>query len=199
MQGLSDGYFVLPYTMQNYLADQITVPHFKTDGPEFEQTEKDVQARIDKLFAVKGDETVDSFHRRLGHIMWHYVGMARNKEGLEKAIKEIQELRKEFWQRVKVPGEKTGMNVELEKALRVADFLEQGELMALDALTRNESSGGHFREEYQTEEGEALRDDVNFKHVAAWEYMGDDKPAKLHKEELKYENIEVKQRNYKTA
>ena len=199
MQGLSDGYFVLPFTMQNYLADQITVPHFATDGAEFEQTEKEVQARIDKLFAVKGDETVDSFHRRLGHIMWDYVGMARNKEGLEKAIEGIQALRKEFWQRVKVPGEKTGMNVELEKALRVADFLEQGELMALDALTRKESSGGHFREEYQTEEGEALRDDVNFKHVAAWEYMGDDKPAKLHKEELKYENIEVKQRNYKTA
>ena len=199
MQGLSDGYFVLPFTMQNYLADQITVPHFKTDGTEFEQTEKEVQARIDKLFAVKGDETVDSFHRRLGHIMWDHVGMARNAEGLEKAIKDIQELRKEFWQRVKVPGEKTGMNVELEKALRVADFLEQGELMALDALTRKESSGGHFREEYQTEEGEALRDDVNFTHVSAWEYMGDDQPAKLHKEPLKYENIEVKQRNYKTA
>ncbi len=199
MQGLSDGYFVLPYTMQNYLADQITVPHFKTDGAEFEQTEKEVQARIDKLFAVKGDETVDSFHRRLGHIMWDHVGMARNKEGLEKAIKEIQELRKEFWQRVKVPGEKTGMNVELEKALRVADFLEQGELMALDALTRNESSGGHFRLEYQTEEGEAMRDDKNFMHVSAWEYMGDDVPAKMHKEPLVYENIEVKQRNYKTA
>ncbi|MCF6171636.1 MAG: fumarate reductase/succinate dehydrogenase flavoprotein subunit [Bacteroidales bacterium] len=199
MQGLSDGYFVLPYTMQNYLADQITVPHFSTDGPEFEQTEKEVQERIDKLFAVNGDETVDSFHKRLGHIMWDNVGMARNKEGLEKAITEIQQLRKEFWQRVKVPGEKTGMNVELEKALRVADFLEQGELMALDALTRNESSGGHFREEYQTKEGEALRDDKNFTHVAAWEYMGDDKPAKLHKEPLVYENIEVKQRNYKTA
>ncbi|MCF6341435.1 MAG: fumarate reductase/succinate dehydrogenase flavoprotein subunit [Bacteroidales bacterium] len=199
MQGLSDGYFVLPYTMQNYLADQITVPHFTTDGPEFEQTEKEVQERIDKLFAVNGDETVDSFHRRLGLIMWDHVGMARNKKGLEKAIEEIQQLRKEFWQRVKVPGEKTGMNVELEKALRVADFLEQGELMALDALTRNESSGGHFRKEYQTKEGEALRDDENFTHVAAWEFTGEGKPAKLHKEPLVYENIEVKQRNYKTA
>ena len=199
MQGLSDGYFVLPYTMQNYLADQINVPHFATDGAEFEQTQKDVQERIDKLFAVNGDETVDSFHKRLGHIMWDNVGMARNKEGLEKAIEEIQKLRKEFWQRVKVPGEKTGMNVELEKALRVADFLELGELMALDALTRNESSGGHFRKEYQTKEGEAMRDDENFTHVSVWEYMGDDTAAKLHKEPLVYENIEVKQRNYKTA
>ncbi len=199
MQGLSDGYFVLPYTMQNYLADQITVPRFDVGSKEFEQAEKDVQDRIDKLLAVKGDETVDSFHKRLGLIMWDNVGMARNKEGLEKAIKEIAELRKEFWQRVKVPGDKTGMNVELEKALRVADFFELGELMARDALARNESSGGHFREEYQTPEGEALRDDKNFTYVSAWEYKGDDVEPELHKEELVYENIEVKQRNYKTA
>lgn len=199
MQGLSDGYFVLPYTMQNYLADQITVPRFNVESKEFEQAEKDVQERIDKLLAVKGDETVDSFHKRLGLLMWDYVGMARNKDGLEKAIKEIAVLRKEFWQNVKVPGDKTGMNVELEKALRVADFLELGELMARDALNRNESSGGHFREEYQTPEGEALRDDKNFTYVSAWEYKGDDVEPELHKEELVYENIEVKQRNYKTA
>ncbi|PLX14266.1 MAG: succinate dehydrogenase flavoprotein subunit, partial [Marinilabiliales bacterium] len=188
MQGLSDGYFVLPYTMQNYLADQITVPRFDVGSKEFDQAEKDVQDRIDKLLAVNGDETVDSFHKRLGLIMWDHVGMARNKEGLEKAIKEIAELRKEFWQRVKVPGKNTGMNVELEKALRVADFFELGELMARDALNRNESSGGHFREEYQTPEGEALRDDKNFTYVSAWEYKGDDVEPELHKEELVYEN-----------
>jgi len=199
MQGLSDGYFVLPYTMQNYLADQITVPHFATDTAEFDQTEKDVQDIIDKLFAVKGTNTVDSFHKKLGHIMWDNVGMARHKEGLETAITQIQELRKEFWEQVNVPGEKTGMNVELEKALRVADFLELGELMARDALDRNESCGGHFREEYKTEEGEAMRDDENFMYVSAWEYKGDDLEPVLHKEKLVYENIEVKQRNYKTA
>jgi succinate dehydrogenase / fumarate reductase flavoprotein subunit len=199
MQGLSDGYFVLPYTMQNNLADQINVPRFDTNSPEFEKTEKEVQERIDKLFAVKGKKTVDSIHRRLGLIMWDYVGMSRNTEGLKKAIKEIKELRKEFWTDVKVPGEKTGMNVELEKALRLADFLELGELMAMDALDRNESCGGHFREEYQTGEGEAMRDDKNFMFVSAWEYQGDDKEPKLNKEPLVYENIEVKQRNYKTA
>ena len=199
MQGLSDGYFVLPYTMQNYLADQITVPHFSTDGQEFEQTEKDVQDTIDKLLAIKGNQTVDSMHKKLGHIMWDHVGMARNKEGLEKAIVEIKELRKEFWGKVSVPGEKSGMNVELEKALRVADFLELGELMARDALDRNESCGGHFRDEYKTEEGEAMRDDKNFMYVSAWEYKGSDNEPVLHKEPLVYENIEVKQRNYKTA
>ncbi|MFA5418738.1 MAG: fumarate reductase/succinate dehydrogenase flavoprotein subunit [Bacteroidales bacterium] len=199
MQGLSDGYFVLPYTMQNYLADQITVPHFKTDSPEFEAAEKDVQERINKLLAVKGGHTVDSFHRRLGLIMWDNVGMARNQAGLEKAITEIKALRKEFWQDVKVPGTNDGLNVELEKALRVADFLEMGELMAYDALNRKESSGGHFREEYQTPEGEAMRNDNEFMYAAAWEYKGDDQEPELHKEHLIYENIEVKQRNYKTA
>jgi succinate dehydrogenase / fumarate reductase, flavoprotein subunit len=199
MQGLSDGYFVLPYTMQNYLADQINVPHLKTDTPEFDKAEKESQERIDKLLSIQGTETVDSIHKRLGLIMWNHVGMARNKEGLEKAIKEIKELRKEFWANVKVPGSNDGMNVELEKAIRVADFLELGELMALDALDRNESCGGHFREEYRTEEGEAMRDDKNFMYVSAWEYTGDDKEPKLNKEKLDYENIEVKQRNYKSA
>ncbi len=199
MQGLSDGYFVLPYTMQNYLADQITVPHFTTDGPEFEQTEKDVQDTINKLLSVKGKLTVDSIHKKLGHIMWDNVGMARNKEGLEKAIVEIKKLRKEFWEQVSVPGEKSGMNVELEKALRVADFIELGELMARDALNRKESCGGHFREEYKTEEGEAMRDDKSYMYVAAWEFKGVDNEPVLHKEPLVYENIEVKQRNYKTA
>jgi succinate dehydrogenase / fumarate reductase flavoprotein subunit len=199
MQGLSDGYFVLPYTLQNYLADQINVPHLKTDGEIFDKVEGEVKATIDKLFAVKGKKTVDSFHKKLGLIMWDYVGMARNKEGLEKAIEDIIALRKDFWSDVNVPGEKTGMNVELEKAIRLADYLELGELMARDALDRNESCGGHFREEYRTEEGEAMRDDKNFTYVSAWEYQGQEVPAKLHKEPLVYENIEVKQRNYKTA
>ena len=199
MQGLSDGYFVLPYTMQNYLADQITVPRFETSLPEFEKVEKECQERIDKLMSTNGTETVDSIHKRLGLIMWDYVGMARNKEGLEKAIKDIQELRKEFKSKVKVPGGKKGMNVELEKALRTEDFLELGELMARDALIRNESCGGHFREEYQTEEGEAMRDDKTMNFVAAWEYMGDDTEAKLNKEPLEFVEVEVKQRNYKSA
>lgn len=199
MQGLSDGYFVLPYTMQNFLADQINIPHFATDTPEFDQIEKDVQGTIDKLLNIKGNQTVDTIHKKLGHIMWDYVGMSRNKEGLEKAITEIKKLRKDFWETVSVPGEKTGMNVELEKALRLADFLELGELMARDALDRNESCGGHFREEYKTEEGEALRDDKNYMYVSAWEYKGIDNEPVLHKEPLVYENIEVKQRNYKTA
>ncbi len=199
MQGLSDGYFVLPYTMQNYLADQITVGAIPTDTPEFEKAEKDVRARIDKLMAVSGKEPVDYFHKKLGRIMWDHVGMARNKEGLEEGIKMIRELRKEFWNNVRVPGNPKGINIELEKALRVADFLELGELMARDALHRKESAGGHFREEYQTPEGEALRNDKDFMYVAAWEYPGDDKEPKLNKEELKYEFAEVKTRNYKTA
>ena len=199
MQGLSDGYFVLPYTMQNYLADQITVGPIPTDTEEFEAAERDVKARIDKLLSINGKETVDSIHKRLGLIMWDYVGMARTKEGLEKAIEEIKKLRKEFWTNVRVPGKPDGINIELEKALRLADFLELGELMARDALHREESAGGHFREEYQTEEGEALRNDKDFMYVAAWEYAGDDKEPVLNKEPLVYENIEVKQRNYKTA
>ena len=196
MQGLSDGYFVLPYTMQNYLADQIGVPRFSTDMPEFEQAEKEARERIEKILNVNGTETVDSIHKRLGHIMWEYVGMSRTKEGLEKAIEEIKKLRAEFWRNVKVPR-REGMNNELEKALRVADFLEMGELMARDALMRNESCGGHFRAEYQTPDGEAMRDDKNYSFVAAYEFKGDDNEPALHKEELKFENVEVKQRNYK--
>ncbi len=199
MQGLSDGYFVLPYTMQNYLADQITVGKIPIDAPEFDAAEKEVHERIDKLLSINGSETVDSIHRRLGLIMWDHVGMARRKDKLEEGIRMIQELRKEFWTNVRVPGTKEGINIELEKALRLADFLELGELMARDALHREESAGGHFREEYQTPEGEALRNDKDFMYVAAWEYQGDDKEPKLNKEPLVYENIEVKTRNYKTA
>jgi len=196
MQGLSDGYFVLPYTMQNYLADQIAVPHIMTDLPEFDQAEKEVRERIEMILNVNGTETVDSIHKRLGHIMWENVGMSRTKEGLETAIEEIKKLRAEFWQNVKVPR-RDGMNTELEKALRVADFLEMGELMARDALMRNESCGGHFRAEYQTADGEALRDDQNYSFVAAYEFQGVDNEPVLHKEELKFEYVEVKQRNYK--
>jgi succinate dehydrogenase / fumarate reductase flavoprotein subunit len=199
MQGLADGYFVIPYTAQNYLADQITVPFIKTDLPEFDEAEKGVRELLDKLLNIKGSKTVDHFHKALGHIMWDYVGMARNKEGLEKAITEIKKIREEFWKDVKVPGTTKGVNVELEKATRVADFLELGELMARDALHREESSGGHFREEYQTPEGEALRNDKDFMYVAAWEYKGDEKDPVLHKEELHFEAIEVKTRNYKDA
>ena len=196
MQGLSDGYFVLPYTMQNYLADQIGVPRFKTDMKEFDEAEKAVREKIERILSINGTETVDSIHKRLGHIMWEYVGMARTEEGLKVAIEEIKKLREEFWTNVKVPRLE-GMNNELEKALRVADFLEMGELMARDALMRNESCGGHFRTEYQTADGEALRDDKNYSFVAAYEYQGADKEPVLYKEELKFENVEVKQRNYK--
>ncbi len=197
MQGLSDGYFVLPYTMQSYLADQINVPDIKTDLPEFDKAEKNVQDELEKLLSIKGTQTVDTFHRKLGHIMWDHVGMGRNKEGLEKAIEMIGELRAEFWKDVKIPGDLTGKNAELEKAWRVADFLELGELMARDALMRNESCGGHFREEYQTGEGEALRDDKHFTFVANWEFTGVDKKPEMHKDPLNYEYIEVKTRNYK--
>lgn len=197
MQGLSDGYFVLPYTLQNYLADQIQTPRISIESAEFEQAEQNVHAQIEKLLNVKGTETVDSFHRRLGKIMWEYVGMAREKAGLEKAIKLISDLRKEFWKNVKVSGSSIGMNSELEKALRVADFLEMGELIARDALQREESCGGHFRVEHQTAEGEAQRDDQNFNFVAAYEYKGSESIPELHKEQLEFEFVEVKQRNYK--
>jgi succinate dehydrogenase / fumarate reductase flavoprotein subunit len=197
MQGLSDGYFVLPYTMQSYLADQINVKDFKTDIPEFEKAEKKVKDELDKLLSIKGKQTVDTFHKKLGLIMWDYVGMARNKEGLEKAIKMIQELRAEFWKDVKIPGDATGKNAELEKAWRCADYLELGELMARDALDREESCGGHFREEHQTPEGEALRDDKKFTFVSNWEFKGVDVAPEMHKEPLNYEFIEVKTRNYK--
>ena len=197
MQGLADGYFVLPYTIQNYLAGEINTPRFKTDTPEFEAAEKEVSGQLEKLMSIKGRQTVDTLHKRLGHIMWEYVGMARNKEGLVKAREEIKKLREEFWSDVKIPGELNDLNPELQKASRLADFLELGELMALDALNREESCGGHFREEYQTGEGEALRNDKDFTYVAAWEYIGEGKDPSLHKEPLIFENIEVKQRNYK--
>ena len=199
MQGLADGYFVLPYTIQNYLADQITVPRFSTDLPEFAQAEKNVKERIDRLFAIKGKRSVDSIHKELGHIMWEHVGMGRTKAGLEEGIKLIDALRKEFYTNLFVPGTTEGVNVELEKALRLEDFLLMGQLIANDALHREESCGGHFREEHQTEEGEAKRDDENFFYVGCWEYQGaDDKKPVLHKEPLEYEIIKVQTRNYKS-
>ena len=197
MQGLADGYFVLPYTIQNYLSDQITVPRFSTSLPEFVQAEKDVNARIAKLMNIKGKRSVDSIHKELGHIMWEFVGMGRTKEGLEITLEKIKEVKKEFWTNVHIPGEANTLNVELEKALRLADFIEIGHLMALDALNRNESCGGHFREEYQTPDGEALRQDDKYMYVSCWEYQGDDKEPVMYKEELKYEAIKVQQRNYK--
>lgn len=196
MQGLADGYFVLPYTVQNYLADQINVPKFKTDTPEFDEAEKAVKDKLQKLLDIKGEKTTDHFHKRLGHIMWDKVGMSRNKENLQEAIDEIKALREEFWSNVRIPGDMQGVNNELEKAVRLADFLEMGELMAKDALEREESCGGHFREEHQTAEGEALRDDKNLMYVSAWEHVEGQEP-KHNKEPLDYEYIEVKTRNYK--
>jgi succinate dehydrogenase / fumarate reductase flavoprotein subunit len=197
MQGLADGYFVAPYTVGDYLADDIRTGAISTDLPEFEKAEQEIKSRIEQLMANEGAQTVDSFHKRLGKIMWNECGMERSKEGLEQAIKDIQALRAEFWKDVRIPGSASSMNPELEKALRVADLLELGELMCLDALDRNESCGGHFRVEYQTEDGEALRDDANFTYVSAWEYTGDPSKAKLNKEDLVYDHIEVKTRSYK--
>ena len=198
MQGLADGYFVLPYTIQNYLSDQITVPRFSTDLPEFKAAEEAVKARINKLFNIKGKRSVDSIHKELGRVMWDYVGMGRTAEGLKVGLEKMKEIRKEFYSNLFVPGTADGVNVELEKAIRLEDFIVMGELIAHDALTRNESCGGHFREEYQTEEGEAKRDDENFFYVGCWEYQGaDDKEPVLHKEPLVYEAIKVQTRNYK--
>ena len=197
MQGLADGYFILPYTIGDYLAKKFSEPKTDINAPEFAEAEANVKARIEKIFAVKGTETVDSIHKKLGHIMWEYVGMARNEEGLKKAIVEIKTLREEFWKNVRVPGTNDEFNQELEKALRLVDFFDIGELMARDALNRNESCGGHFREEMQTEEGETKRDDENFMYVAAWEYKGEGVEPELHKEPLKYENIKIATRNYK--
>ena len=199
MQGLADGYFVLPYTIQNYLADQITVPRFSTELPEFEAAEQHVRQRIDRLFAINGKRSVDSIHKALGHIMWEYVGMGRTKAGLEKALSLFKEIRKTFFTDLFIPGTPDGVNVELEKALRLEDFILMGELVANDALHREESCGGHFREEHQTEEGEAKRDDENFFYVGCWEYQGDDDKAPvLSKEPLEYEIIKVQTRNYKS-
>ena len=197
MQGLADGYFILPYTIGDYLSHKFSEPKTDTSAPEFEEAEKAIKARIEKIFAVKGTETVDSIHKRLGHIMWEYVGMARNEAGLKKAIEEIGKLREEFWKTVRVPGTNGEFNQELEKALRLVDFFDIGELMARDALNRKESCGGHFREEMQTEEGETKRDDEHFMYVSAWEFKGEGNEPALHKEPLKYENIKIATRNYK--
>lgn len=197
MQGLADGYFVLPYTIQNYLADDISTPRMTGDEKEFVEAEKEAKAKFEKLLAIKGNRSVDSIHKELGLVMWDFVGMARNKAGLEKAIERIAEIKKEFWSNVRIPGSGEGMNVELEKASRLADFIEVGDLMARDALHREESCGGHFREEYQTEEGEAQRQDDKFAYAACWEYQGEDKAPVMHKEELTFEVVKVAQRNYK--
>ena len=196
MQGLADGYFVIPYTIGNYLADEISVKAIPTDHTAFVETEKAVAERISKLMNIKGSQTVESFHKRLGKIMWEKCGMARNAQGLQEAITEIQQLKKVFWSDVKVPGEINGMNPELDKANRVADFIELGELMCKDALNRSESCGGHFREESQTEEGEAKRDDANYAYVSAWELKGDS-DWELHKEMLEFEVAKPSQRSYK--
>jgi len=201
MQGLADGYFVLPYTIGDYLANEIRTGPISTDTPEFIEAENAVKGTIDKLMNIKGTKSVDSFHKRLGKVMWDKVGMSRNEQGLKEAIEEIKAIRKDFWENVRIPGTANSMNEELAKAGRVADFLELGELFAKDALNRTESCGGHFREESVEldgpQKGEALRDDKNFTYVAAWEYKGEPSDAVLHKEELKYENIELKQRSYK--
>ncbi|MEP1088631.1 fumarate reductase/succinate dehydrogenase flavoprotein subunit [Algoriphagus sp.] len=196
MQGLADGYFVIPYTIGDYLA-QIGPAPVDTNHPEFAKAEKGVKDAIQKLLSINGTKTVDHFHKALGHIMWEYCGMARNAEGLTKAKGMIQELKKEFWKDVKVLGANEELNQTLEKASRVADFLELGELMIDDALNRNESCGGHFRTESQTPEGEALRDDENYAYVAAWEFMAENSPETLHKEPLVFENVKLTQRSYK--
>ena len=198
MQGLADGYFVLPYTIQNYLADQAIWPHLPVDSPEFDKAEGGVQAEIDRIMNIQGKRPVDSIHKELGHITWEHVGMGRTKEGLEEGLKLIKNIRKEFDENVFVPGSKEGLNVELDKAIHLRDFILMGELVATDALHREESCGGHFREEHQTEEGEAKRDDENFFYVGCWEYQGNDDTAPvLNKEPLEYEIIKVQTRNYK--
>ena len=197
MQTSGDGYFILPYTISNYLADQIRIPHIPTDAPEFEEAEKVVKERIEKLLAIKGKQTATSFHKRLGRIMWDYCGMSRNEEGLKKAFGLVKELEQEFWKDLAIPGDEKNINQELEKAGRVADYFELAELMITDALNRKESCGAHFREEYQTPEGEALRNDDEYMYVAAWEYAGKSKEPTLHKEKLEYKFVEVKVRSYK--
>jgi len=197
MQGLADGYFVLPYTIGDYLADDIRTGKIPTDGPEFDEVEKSVKGQLEFFINNKGSHTVDYFHKKLGLVMWNKVGMARNEKNLKEAIQEIQEIREDFWKNVKVPGGLNEFNQELEKAGRVADFLELGELFAKDALEREESCGGHFREEHVTEDGEAKRDDKKYAYVAAWEYKGKPSEAKLHKEQLEFKDIELKTRSYK--
>ncbi len=201
MQGLADGYFVLPYTIGDYLANEIRTGKIPNDTKEFDEAEKAVKERINFFINNKGSKSVDYFHKKLGKIMWDNVGMARNEEGLKEAIKVIREIRNEFWKEVYVPGTADSFNPELEKAGRVADFLELGELFAIDALHRKESCGGHFREESVElegeQKGEAKRDDENYAYVAAWEYKGKENEPELHKEELEFKDIELKQRSYK--
>ena len=197
MQGLADGYFVLPYTIGDYLADEIQVPRIDVNHQEFVKKEKAVTDRMTRLFNIKGSKSVDSFHKRLGVVMWENVGMARNEDGLKLAIKEIQAIRKDFYKDLRIPGDYDTMNIELEKAGRVEDFLDLGELMAHDALDRKESCGGHYRVESTTEDGEAKRDDENFAYVSAWEFKGEGKAPELHKEELVFENVKLTQRSYK--
>jgi len=197
MQGLADGYFVLPYTIGDFLANDIRTGPISTKTKEFDVAEEKVKSTIDKLMNINGKKSVDYFHKKLGKIMWEFAGMARNKEGLEHAISEIKNIRNEFWTNVRIPGTQNEMNTELDKAGRVADFLELGELFAKDALERTESAGGHFREESQTEEGEALRNDKDFAFTSAWEFVGEPSDAILHKEHLEFNDIELKQRSYK--
>jgi succinate dehydrogenase / fumarate reductase flavoprotein subunit len=197
MQGLADGYFVLPYTIQNYLAGEILTPRIPVTQPEFEKSENSVRERLNKLILIGGKQSADQLHRKFGLHLWETVGMARNRKELEKTVEDFRNLREEFWTDLRVTGTIDELNPELEKASRVADFIEMGELMARDALQREESCGGHFREEYQTEEGEAKRDDNEFMFVGAWEYTGQGKEPLLHKESLIYENIKVQSRNYK--
>jgi succinate dehydrogenase / fumarate reductase flavoprotein subunit len=196
MQGLADGYFIAPYTVGDHIASK-KLPAITTDHDAFKQTMEEVRIRTNKLLYVRGKRSVDSFHRELGHIMWDYCGMARNEQGLQTAITKIQSLREEFWQNVRVLGATNNMNKDLEQAGRVADFLEFGELLARDALTRKESCGGHFREEYQTTEGEAMRDDDKFCHAAAWQYQGDDKTPIRNVEPLTFDEVKLTQRSYK--
>jgi succinate dehydrogenase / fumarate reductase flavoprotein subunit len=197
MQAAGDGYFILPNTIGNYLADQIKIPPIETDKPEFIEAEKAAVDRINRLLSIKGKQTASSFHKRLGKIMWDYCGMVRNEEGLLKAHKLIDALKEEFWKDLNIPGPESEVNQELEKAGRVADYFELASLLVTDALNRKESCGAHFREEYQTPEGEARRNDEEFAYVAAWEYAGEGKPPILHKEELKFEEVEMKVRSYK--
>ncbi len=197
MQGLADGYFILPYTIGDYLAGEILTPKTDPLAPEFDEAEKNVRERLEKLYNIKGSKTVDYFHKELGNIMWEYIGMSRNEEGLKKAIRMIGELKKQFWADVKIPGELDNLNPELEKAGRLADFFEIGELMARDALVRNESCGGHFREESVTDDGEALRNDKEFAFVSVWEYTGEGNEPVMHREPLVFENIKLSQRSYK--
>jgi succinate dehydrogenase / fumarate reductase flavoprotein subunit len=197
MQAAGDGYFVLPNTISNYLADEIRTPKILTDKPEFAEAEKAASERLEKLLSIKGKQTAGSFHKRLGKIMWDYAGMTRNEAGLKKALEMIRELQQEFWRDLNVPGTAGELNMELEKAGRVADYFELTQLLITDALNRKESCGAHFREEYQTPDGEALRNDQEYAYVAAWEYAGEGKPPILHKEELKFEEVEMKVRSYK--